>query len=119
MTVQELVGEYTIMGSNQDAEQHSYRGKLVLSLDANNRIIASWTIGTDQKQTGTGFFKNNILVINFRYSGENQNVYKGVAVYQCLSKDILEGFWSEKHGNPLFLGEEKCFRINTNPELLD
>ena len=114
MTVQELVGEYNIMGSNQDEESNSYKGKLVLSLDENSRIIAHWTIGTDQHQSGTGFFKNNILVINFRYSGEDQSIYKGVAVYQCISKDILDGFWSEKHGNPLYLGEERCFRIKTN-----
>ncbi|MDO6518221.1 hypothetical protein [Zobellia uliginosa] len=119
MTVQDLVGEYTIIGSNQDAEAHSYKGKLVLSLDRNARIVAKWTIGANQGQTGTGFFKNNILVINFRYVGEDQNIYKGVAVYQCINKDILDGFWSEKHGNPLYLGEERCFRVPTNPELLN
>ncbi|MDF4204574.1 hypothetical protein PXD56_16500 [Maribacter sp. SA7] len=119
MKIEDLVGEYTIIGSNQDEASNGYKGKLILSLDENNRIIAMWTIDADQKQTGSGFFKNNILVINFRYNGEDQNIYKGVAVYQCLSKDILDGFWSEKHGNPLFLGEERCFRIKTNIELLD
>jgi len=114
MTIEDLVGEYNILGGNQDAEQHSYKGKLILTLDDNTRIAANWTIGTNQQQTGTGFFKNNILVINFKYTGEDQNIYKGVAVYQCISKDILDGFWSEKHGNPLFLGEERCFRIKTN-----
>ncbi|WP_282180323.1 hypothetical protein [Maribacter stanieri] len=119
MNIEELVGSYTIIGSNQDGESNVYKGMLLLSLDDNKRIIAKWTINKTQKQTGTGFFKNNILVINFRYSGEDQNVYKGVVVYQCLSKDILDGFWSEKHGNPLFLGEERCFRIKMNAELLD
>ncbi|CAZ97963.1 hypothetical protein Q4603_03075 [Zobellia galactanivorans] len=119
MTVQDLVGEYSIIGSNQDAEPHSYKGKLVLSLDRNARIVAKWTIGAKQEQAGTGFFKNNILVINFRYVGEDQNIYKGVAVYQCISKDILDGFWSEKYGDPLYLGEERCFRIPTKPELLN
>ncbi|WP_299800998.1 hypothetical protein [uncultured Maribacter sp.] len=114
MIIEDLVGEYSIIGSNQDEESNSYKGKLILSLDSNSRIIANWSIGTNQEQTGTGFFKNNILVINFRYNGEDHNIYKGVAVYQCISKDILDGFWSEKHGNPLFLGEERCFRIKTN-----
>ncbi|CAM4416764.1 hypothetical protein [Zobellia nedashkovskayae] len=114
MTIEDLVGEYNILGGNQDAEQHSYKGKLILSLDLNSRIIAKWTINNTQQQTGTGFFKNNILVINFKYVGEDQNIYKGVVVYQCIGKDILDGFWSEKHGNPLFLGEERCFRIKTN-----
>ncbi|HDZ04355.1 hypothetical protein LCGC14_0205930 [marine sediment metagenome] len=119
MNIQDLVGEYNIIGSNQDEESHDYKGRLVLSLDENTRVVAKWTINTNQEQAGTGFFKNNILVINFRYSGEDDNVYKGVAVYQCVSKDILDGFWSEKHGNPLYLGEERCFRIKTNTELLD
>ncbi|MGS0527629.1 hypothetical protein ACU8V7_23055 [Zobellia nedashkovskayae] len=114
MNIEDLVGEYSIIGSNQDKESNSYKGKLILSLDDNTRIAANWTIGTNQQQTGTGFFKNNILVINFRYTGEDQNIYKGVAVYQCISKDILDGFWSEKHGNPLHLGEERCFRIKTD-----
>jgi hypothetical protein len=28
---------------------------------------------------------------------------KGVAVYRCITPDLLDGFWSEKHGNPLHL----------------
>lgn len=119
MTIQDLVGEYNILGSNQDAEQHSYKGKLILSLDLNSRINAIWTIGTNQQQTGNGFFKNDILVINFKYIGEDRNIYKGVAVYQCISKDILDGFWSEKHGNPLYLGEERCFRIKSKSMMLN
>jgi len=113
MKIEDLVGEYTIIGSNQDDESHNYNGILSLNLDANKRIVAHWTINQSQQQTGTGFFKNNILVINFKYVGEDQNIYKGVAVYQCISKDILDGFWSEKHGNPLYLGEERCFRIKS------
>jgi hypothetical protein len=119
MTIEDLIGEYNILGSNQDSELNTYKGTLILSLDSNARIVAKWTINTSQEQTGTGFFKNNILVINFKYSGEDKNIYKGVAVYQCISKDVLDGFWSEKHGNPLFLGEERCFRIKTNAELVN
>ncbi|MDF4222605.1 hypothetical protein PXC01_13465 [Maribacter sp. M208] len=114
MNIEDLVGKYNIIGCNQDEKSNDYTGKLVLSLDFNNRIQAVWTIGSNQQQTGTGFFKNNILVINFSYTGDDQNIYKGVVVYQCLSKDVLDGFWSEKHGNPLYLGEERCFRIKTN-----
>ena len=43
-----------------------------------------------------------------------KNIYKGVVVYKCISKDILDGFWSEKHANPLYLGKERCFRIKEN-----
>lgn len=113
MTVQDLVGSYSIQGSNQEETNHiSYHGVLTLSLDENNRIIAQWIIG-DHEQNGTGFFKEDILVINFQYEGDDQKMYKGTAVYRCLSKDILDGFWSEKHGNPLYLGTEYCVRLNT------
>ena len=114
MKIEELIGTYSIIGSNQDANENTYKGKLSLSLDDNSRIVAKWIINKTQEQFGTGFFKNNILVINFNYKDDDKNVYKGVVVYKCLTKDILEGFWSEKHGNPLFLGEEKCFRIKDN-----
>lgn len=118
MTIQDLIGSYTIIGSNQDENENSYKGTLTLTLNENNRVVAKWLINNSQVQIGTGFFKNNILVINFSYKGENKNIYKGVVVYSCISKDILDGFWSEKHGNPLYLGEERCFRIKTNQQEL-
>lgn len=117
MTVEDLIGSYSVQGSNQEGTNSiSYHGILTLSLDENNRIIAQWIIG-DQLQNGTGFYKDRILVINFNYEGEDHKVYKGVAVYRSLSKDILDGFWSEKHGNPLYLGSEYCERID-RPEFL-
>jgi len=114
MTIQEITGTYIIEGHNQDEEKTPYQGKLNLSIDQNQRIIANWIISDIQIQNGTGFFKNNILVINFNYKGEDLKTYKGVVVYKCLTKDLLEGFWSEKHGDPLFLGEERCFRVIEN-----
>ena len=50
-------------------------------------------------------------MINFRYEDDEGKVYKGVAVYRSLNAHILDGFWSEKHGNPLFLGSEYAVRI--------
>ncbi len=84
----------------------------------NNSVLAQWHIGGVQEQVGTGFFKDNILVINFSYQGENASVYKGVVVYKCLTKDFLAGFWSEEQGNPLFMGEERCYRIGTQKEVV-
>lgn len=110
MTIQELVGHYSIEGSNQDENGSAYYGVLSLSLDDNQRIVAQWTIG-DQIQNGTGFFKDDLLVINFRYEDDEGKVYKGVAVYRCLNANTLDGFWSEKHGNPLYLGSEYGVRI--------
>ena len=119
MTIQELIGEYSISGSNQDdTNEMTYKGILTLSLDKNNRIKARWLINNTQEQKGNGFFKDNILVINFNYKGEENKTYKGVAVYRCITKDVLDGFWSEKHGNPLYLGTEHCLRIEST-ELLN
>lgn len=119
MTLQDLPGRYTVIGSNQDAAETPYKGTLTLVLDATNRIKAQWHIQNEQYQLGTGFFKDNVLVINFNYIGENKAVFKGVVVYKCLSKDILDGFWSEKHGNPAYLGAERCFRVTDRKEVVN
>ena len=119
MKVQDLIGEFAISGSNQDdSNKITYKGILKLSLDTNNRVIAQWLIDNEQVQTGLGFFKDNILVINFKYQGGDNTIFKGVAVYKCITKDVLDGFWSEKHGNPLYLGTESCVRI-ASTELLN
>lgn len=118
MTIQDLVGNFSISGSNQDeSNQITYKGILSLSLDKNNRITAKWVINNLQIQKGHGFFKDNILVINFNYKGDDNKTYKGVAVYRCITKDVLDGFWSEKHGNPLYLGTEHCLRLETTEKL--
>ncbi|TXE15696.1 hypothetical protein ES692_15570 [Psychroserpens burtonensis] len=117
MTITELTGHFNITGRNQDGDTAAYKGTLQLTADDNNRIVAKWLINNNQLQLGTGFFKDNILVINFNYKGDNETLYKGVAVYKCITKDLLEGFWSEKHGNPQYLGEERCFRIGIQREL--
>lgn len=119
MTIQDLIGNYTIVGKNQEDTSLNYTGVLSLSLDVNMRIIAKWLICEEQEQIGTGFFKDNILVINFSYQGDDNTLFKGVAVYRCITNDILDGFWSEKHGNPLYLGEERCFRIKDAQKELD
>ncbi|WP_368073604.1 hypothetical protein [Polaribacter sp. Hel1_33_96] len=56
MKVQDLVGTYSIIGSNQDDLQNAYKGELHLSLDHNNRILAKWIINKTQEQFGSGFF---------------------------------------------------------------
>ncbi|TWO31082.1 hypothetical protein E1J38_014160 [Seonamhaeicola sediminis] len=117
MTAQELEGEYTVVGSNQTADANTYKGILTLILDDYYRIRAKWLINDWQEQLGYGFFKDNILVINFNYKGDDNSVFKGVAVYKCLSKDLLEGFWSEKHGDPNFIGTERCYRVKENKDL--
>ena len=120
MTINELPGTYNIIGSNQDENGIAYKGVLELTLDEHNRIQAKWLINTNQEQLGTGFYKDNILVINFNYKGDDDLTYKGVVVYKCITKDLLDGFWSEKHGNPLYLGEERCYRVGAEQlELLN
>ena len=119
MTAEDITGTYSITGENQDDTSTQYKGVLTLSLNENNRILAKWIINESDEQTGVGFFKDNILVINFRYTGADGEYYKGVVVYRCITKDLLDGFWSEKHGNPLFLGEEQCCRIGAHASQLN
>ena len=118
MKIGDLIGDFSISGSNQQEDNAiSYTGFLNLSVDENNRIIARWFINNTQEQKGSGFFKDRILVINFHYEGEDKKIYKGVAVYRCITKDVLEGFWSEKYGNPRYLGTEHCLRITSTERL--
>lgn len=118
MKIKDILGKFSIIGSNQNDDENSYTGELTLTLDEHNRIIAKWLINKSQEQFGIGFFKDNILVINFNYVGDENNMYFGIVVYKCLTKDIFEGFWSEEFGNPKFLGSENCFRIKDKKELL-
>ena len=51
----------------------------------------------------------------------NKTVTQAVSLRQLVNenaKDVLDGFWSEKHGNPLYLGTEHCLRIEST-ELLN
>lgn len=111
MEAKDIIGNYTIIGSNQDFSEDTYKGELLLTIDKNNRITAKWLINNHQEQFGSGFFKDNILVINFYYQGDENKIYNGTVVYRCLSKDILEGFWAEENGDPKYLGSENCFRV--------
>ncbi|EDM44806.1 hypothetical protein SCB49_14580 [unidentified eubacterium SCB49] len=117
MNIQDLIGDFTVTGTNQDETDVIYKGTLTLSVDTTNRIVAQWLINETQVQSGTGFFKDNILVINFNYKGDKDLIFKGVVVYKCITKDLLDGFWSEKHGDPNYLGSERCYRIGTQKEL--
>ncbi|NOQ73312.1 MAG: hypothetical protein GQ574_15005 [Crocinitomix sp.] len=112
MEITDLVGKYAIKGNNQDSEQTPYTGVLELALNSNNKISASWTIGENQTQKGVGFFKDDILVVNFNYQGDDERTFKGVVVYRCINRNIIKGFWSEKYGDQSVLGEENGVRIN-------
>jgi hypothetical protein len=111
MTIKDLAGNFSIIGNNQDKDANTYKGTLELSLNSNYSVTAKWCINNTQEQFGTGFFKDNTLVINFYYHGFENKIYNGTVVYKCLTKDIFEGFWFEEEGNPNYIGTENCFRI--------
>ncbi len=117
MTVKDIEGTYSIIGSNQNEEDNNYRGLLNLKIDEYNRVKAQWFIQKEQEQSGYGFFHNNILVLNFNYKGTDNKTFKGTVVYKCLTKDLLDGFWSEEFGDPNYLGTERCFRIEGNLDI--
>ena len=114
MTAKDIEGDFNIIGTNQNGDSNTYKGVLSLKTDENNRLIAKWLIHNEQKQTGFGFFHDNILVINFKYLGVDNTIFKGTVVYKCLSKDLLDGFWFEEFGDPKYMGTERCFRIDNS-----
>ncbi|TNJ44525.1 hypothetical protein KFZ70_00655 [Tamlana fucoidanivorans] len=119
MNLKSIRGDYRIVGTNQNDTGNTYTGTLNLDTDAHNRVVATWLINNTQTQTGIGFYKDNILVINFQYLGENNTIYKGVVVYKCLTKNFLDGFWYEDLGDPNYLGSERCFKINELKNMLN
>ena len=119
MNTDEILGDYQIIGTNQNDSKETYRGILTLTLSENGHINAKWLINKSQIQTGIGFFKNNILVINFEYQGDENDTYKGLVIYKCITKEILEGFWYEEFGDPKYLGSENCFKIKNKSSLLN
>ena len=111
MEITGLVGKYIIEGSNQDEKGTYYNGTLTLSIKSDNRINAVWQIGSDQIQYGIGFFKNEMLVINFHYEGDDQSMYYGVVAYQCNKQGVINGVWSEERGDAKYVGVEKGKKV--------
>ena len=117
--VEDLTGEYQIIGSNQNDDTITYKGKLRLQQTQGSHFKATWLIHKEQEQFGEGFYKDNILVINFYYFDEDLNKYPGTVVYKCITANVLEGFWSEKFGDHNYIGTEQCFKINTENLTID
>ncbi|SNR43987.1 hypothetical protein SAMN04488009_1737 [Maribacter sedimenticola] len=113
----QLQGTYHILGFNQNKENSRYSGFLHLSRTGEHRVHAEWIIDGDQTQSGTGFYHNHILVINFSYEGEAQKIYKGVVIYTVVNESILNGFWSEKHANEAYLGIEEGRKLKDSETL--
>lgn len=115
MKVNDLIGHYTIIGTNQDGSGNTYTGELFLTTNTNNTIAAKWLINNEQEQFGEGYLEKNLLTIRFYYYGDHNTIFKGKVVYEIITKDIFEGKWVEESGNPMFFGTENCFRTKSNP----
>lgn len=113
MEITDLIGQYLIEGVNQDKEETKYSGSLNLSLRSDGGLNAVWRIDPDQLQYGVGFFKNEMLVINFDYVGDDDVIFRGVVAYTCVSPEILNGIWSEEVGDSKFVGMEKAQKVQT------
>lgn len=109
----EFLGTYKILGSNQDAAASNYHGTLKLSSENNEIVTAQWMIGTSQKHEGIGILEDEHLLIKFQYEGDDKTIYHGVVEYHLLENGILEGFWTEEYGDNRFLGTEQCFKLNS------
>ena len=115
-TLNEFLGTFKILGSNQDAAASNYQGILKLSSDDNEIVRAQWMIGTSQKHKGIGFLEEDRLLIKFQYAGYDDRMYHGVVEYHLLEKGILAGFWTEDYGDNHFVGTEQCFKLTSNTE---
>jgi hypothetical protein len=114
MNIEDILGEYSVTGTNQDDSSNTYHGTLKLTLDSDYKVQANWVIDSHQTLIGSGFFTDNILEINFKYEGDDRKTYKGVVLYNCATKGLLDGVWYEEYGNPQFLGSEVCCKTNKN-----
>lgn len=109
-----VLGKYLIQGVNQDESQSPYNGQLEIKEDLNGKLKATWLIGSDQLQFGTGFKHEHTLVFNFYYKGEGDfknKKFKGTVIYNILPNGDLNGVWSEKYGDQRFLGKENAKNI--------
>ena len=50
MNIKDILGNYSIIGTNQNETDETYNGTLSLTLDNNHRIIAKWLINKSQEQ---------------------------------------------------------------------
>ena len=112
----DFLGTYKILGSNQDKEASNYQGFLTLSSKDKEIVEAQWTIGTSQKHMGIGFIEDEKLLVKFQYEGDDHVMFHGVVEYHLLENGILEGIWTEEYGDNRFLGTEQCFKLNTKSE---
>lgn len=119
LKIQDISGQYDIIGSNQNNSEDNYCGKLFLTVKLEDTVSAKWIINNNQEQYGTGYLKNNLLTINFYYYGHNNKIYKGKVVYRILTKDILEGTWTEEYGDKNYVGTENCFRVKNSKIILN
>ena len=48
MKIQDLIGDFQLIGSNQSENENTYKGTLSITLDQTNRVIAKWLINESQ-----------------------------------------------------------------------
>ena len=88
-------GTYKIMGQNPDDPESCYIGNVIIEFDEGT-WLATWYI--------SGFIHNayglqvssNILVFNFSYSDEEENLHIGLVSYTFLTDKIVHGEWIEE-----------------------
>lgn len=115
--INDFIGTYKILGSNQDEEASNYQGLLKISSLDGEIIEAEWTIGDSQKHQGIGLLEDSRLLLKFRYEGDDGQTFHGVVEYHLLESGILEGFWTEEYGDNRFLGTEQCFKLDSDSKV--
>ena len=88
-------GTYKIMGQNPDDPESCYIGNVIIEFEE-GVWLATWYI--------SGFIHNayglqvspNILVFNFSYTDDDENLHTGLVSYTFLTDSIVHGEWIEE-----------------------
>ena len=62
MKIEDLIGSYAIIGTNQDDSENTYTGELNLSLNQDNQIIAKWLINKSQQQQKSERYMLDLII---------------------------------------------------------
>ena len=88
-------GTYKIMGQNPDDPESCYIGNVIIEFKENT-WLATWYISGFIHYAYGLKVSSNILVFNFSYSDEDENLHTGLVAYTFLTNSIVHGEWIEE-----------------------
>ncbi|HUU44879.1 MAG TPA: hypothetical protein VM118_04030 [Acidobacteriota bacterium] len=110
LSINDVCGEYSVVGRNPRAQGKSYRGTLTIR-NVDEVLEGVWEVAAgSQRHEGVGIIHGNALAFVFRYKvGDYDAWYYGVVVYEWLTDVIMRGKWTGFGGT--HMGFEECRKI--------